>query len=118
MVKIRWIPDQVGDDKCSNGFLNRYPMIPSIINLKINSGRKFRLRLWLPIFILWPVFLVLFLIALPFLVIADIVLRVSGARIRLFGMIGGVLSVLSSLRGTAIKVRNPAQQRAVDVAVH
>jgi hypothetical protein len=93
-------------------------MLPAIINLNIRSKRGHGFRLWFPVFILWPVFLVLFLIALPFLVIADIVLRFSGARIRLFGMIGSVLSVLSSLRGTAIKVRSPAKQSAVDVTVH
>ena len=70
-------------------------MLPGIINLNIRSKTGTRFRLWLPLFVLWPVFLVFFLIALPFLIIADIVLRVSGARIRLFGMIGGVLSVLS-----------------------
>ena len=93
-------------------------MIPSIINLKIHSGQKFRFRLWLPLFVLWPVFLVLFLVALPFLAIAEIVFRVRGIRIRLFRMIGGVFSVLSSLRGTEIKVRSPAKQSIVDVSVH
>jgi hypothetical protein len=93
-------------------------MIPSIINLKIQSGHKFRFRLWLPVFILWPIFIALFLIVLPFLVIAEIVLRIAGAQIYPFRMLGGVLGVVSSLRGTTVKVDSPRQNAIVNVAIY
>jgi hypothetical protein len=93
-------------------------MIPSIINLKIKSGHRFRIRLWLPVFILWPVFIALFLIVLPFLVIAEIVLRIAGVQIYLFRMLGGVLAVVSSLRGTVVKVDSPGQNAIVNVAIY
>ncbi|MGA2508144.1 MAG: hypothetical protein ABSF80_11790 [Chitinispirillaceae bacterium] len=62
-------------------------MLPGIINLNIRSKNGRGFRLWFPLFVLWPVFLVLFLVALPFLAIAEIVFRVRGIRIRLFRMI-------------------------------
>jgi hypothetical protein len=93
-------------------------MIPSIINLKIQSGSHFKLRLWLPVFIVWPILIVLFLLLLPFLVIAELVMRVAGTGIRLFGMIGGVVSVLSAMRGTVVKVDSPKQNAVVLVTIH
>jgi hypothetical protein len=92
-------------------------MIPSIINLRIQSGQRFKLKLWLPVFILWPVFLVFFLLLLPLLVIAELVMRVAGTGIRLFAMIGGVVSVLSAMHGTIVKVDSPRQNAIVHVTI-
>jgi hypothetical protein len=92
-------------------------MIPSIINLRIQSGQRFKLRLWLPLFIVWPVLIVLFLLLLPFLVIAEVALRATGTGIRLFGILGGVVSVLSAMRGTVVKVDSPKQNAVVHVTI-
>jgi hypothetical protein len=92
-------------------------MIPSIINLRIQSGQRFKLRLWLPVFIVWPILIVLFLLLLPFLVIAEVVLRVAGTGIRLFGIIGGVVSVFSAMHGTVVKVNSPKQDTIVNVTI-
>lgn len=92
-------------------------MIPSIINLRIQSGQHFRLRLWLPVFIVWPILIVLFLLLLPFIVIAELVMRVAGTGIRLFAMIGGVVSVLSSMRGTVVRVDSPKSDSIVHVTI-
>jgi small neutral amino acid transporter SnatA (MarC family) len=92
-------------------------MIPSIINLRIQSGSHFKLRLWLPVFIVWPILLVLFLLLLPFLVIADFVLFVTGVRIKLFRILGGVLSVLSAMRGTVVRVNSPKSDSIVNVTI-
>jgi hypothetical protein len=92
-------------------------MIPSIINLRIQSGQRFKLKLWLPVFILWPVFLVFFLLLLPLLVIAELVMRVAGTGIRLFAIIGGVVSLLSSLRGTVVRVNSPKNDSIVNVTI-
>jgi uncharacterized membrane protein len=92
-------------------------MIPGIVILKIQQERGARLNLWLPVFILWPVFLVLFLLVLPLLLIADLILFVSGVRIHLLRMFGGVFSVVSSLRGTRIKVKNRKENSIVNVTI-
>jgi hypothetical protein len=93
-------------------------MIPSIINLRIQTGKRFRLRLWLPLFIVWPILLVLFLLLLPFLVIAEVVMRIAGTGIRIFAMLGGVVSVLSALRGTVVRVDSPKSDSIVHVTIH
>jgi small neutral amino acid transporter SnatA (MarC family) len=66
---------------------------------------------------MWPVFIVLFLLLLPFLVIADFVLFVTGIRIQLFRIIGGVVSVLSAMRGTVVRVNSPKSDSIVQVTI-
>lgn len=93
-------------------------MVPSVMNLKIHSGERFKLRLWLPLFIVWPFALALLLILLPFLVIAEVILRLANARIYLFAMLGCVISLLSEMRGLTVKVNNAKQNSLVDVTIH
>jgi len=92
-------------------------MIPSIVNLKIQSGQRSRLKLWLPVFIVWPFFIVLFLLLLPFLVMADFVLWATGVKIQLFRMLGGAVSVLSAMRGTVVRVDSPKSDSIVHVTI-
>jgi hypothetical protein len=87
------------------------------MNLKIHSGGRFKLRLWLPLFIVWPIALVLFFLLLPFLVIAEIVLRVANAKIYLFAIIGCTFSLLSALRGLTVKVDNAKHNSIVDLTI-
>jgi hypothetical protein len=92
-------------------------MVPSIMNLHIKNGNKFRLRLWLPLFLVWPVVLVLFLILLPFLVVAEVVLRLTNVQIYLFRMLGGVFSLLSAMRGLTVRVKSVRSSSIVDVVI-
>ena len=92
-------------------------MVPSIMNLRIEDGNQFRLRLWLPLFLVWPVVLVLFLILLPFLVVAEVVLRLTNVQIYLFRLLGGVFSLLSALRGLTVRVKSVRSSSIVDVVI-
>jgi small neutral amino acid transporter SnatA (MarC family) len=92
-------------------------MIPSVINLTIQNAQGFRLRLWLPVFIAWPIFLVLFLLLLPFLVLAEIILRIANVNIYLFAMLGGVFSLFSAMRGLTVKVNSVKQNSIVNVTI-
>lgn len=92
-------------------------MVPSFFILKIRRKHGCRFSIWLPVFILWPVALILALLILPFILIADLVLRLSGIRIHILRMLGGVFSVISSLRGTRIKVNNPRENSIVNVTI-
>jgi small neutral amino acid transporter SnatA (MarC family) len=92
-------------------------MIPSIMNIKIRSGRGFKFRLWLPLFLVWPILLVLFLLLLPFLIIAEIVLRLTGVDIYLFRLLGGLLSVVMAMRGLTVKVNSIRQNSIVHVTI-
>jgi small neutral amino acid transporter SnatA (MarC family) len=92
-------------------------MVPSIMNLRIEDSNKFRLRLWLPLFLVWPIVLVLFLILLPFLVVAEVVLRLTNVQIYLFRMLGGVFSLLSAMRGLTVRVKSVRSSSIVDVVI-
>jgi hypothetical protein len=93
-------------------------MIPSVMNLKIHSGDRFKLRLWLPLFIVWPFALALLLLLLPFLVVAEAVLRLTNAKIYLFAMLGCMFSLISALRGLTVKVNSVKQNSIVDVTIN
>ncbi|MGB7566329.1 MAG: hypothetical protein WBM07_00600 [Chitinivibrionales bacterium] len=92
-------------------------MIPSVVILKIRQENSRGINLWLPVFFLWPVFLILFLFVLPLLLIADFILLVCGVRLQLLRMIWGVFSVVSSLRGTRIKVNKRKENSIVNVTI-
>jgi hypothetical protein len=69
---------------------------PAILDLRVAPPDKRPIHLWLPLFLLWPVFLVLGVLSLVFTILADVVLILLGRRyhhytvllVRLFGMLG------------------------------
>jgi hypothetical protein len=93
-------------------------MFPSVLDLKIRADSGFRLRLWLPVIIVWPVILILVLLLLPFLAIAELVLRSNGQRICLFKMLNGLLAVCWYLGGTKVNVRSLRQNSIVYVSMY
>ena len=93
-------------------------MAPSIISLRIQKDNRFKLKLWLPVFILWPPAIILFLMVAPFLLIAEAVLALRGTPMHLFRMLGGIVSVLSSLRGTLVNVKSPRKDALVMVKIY
>jgi hypothetical protein len=92
-------------------------MIPSVIQLTIQSASQRRISLWLPVFLLWPVFVALLLIALPPLLIADLIIAASGNKIQLCMMLVGLLTVVSSLHGARIRVNNPKHNTVVNITI-
>jgi len=92
-------------------------MIPSIVSLKILSGSRFRLRLWLPLFLLWPFAAILFLLAMPFLLIANAVISARGIKVRLFQIIKTLWALLSSLCGTTVRVDSRKKNTAVYIKI-
>ena len=77
---------------------------PMVMRLSVrNSGRGF--SLWLPLFILGPLFLVLLLPLLPLLLLAGLVLWPTGWGRSLWLMVSLVLAVLCALRGLRVDIR-------------
>jgi hypothetical protein len=87
------------------------------MNLKIHSGDRFKLRLWLPLFIVWPFAFVIIFLLLPFLVIAELVLRLANTRTYLFAIIGALFSLISALQGLTVRVDNGKHNSLVDVTI-
>jgi hypothetical protein len=86
------------------------------MNLRIAPPDKRAIHLWLPLFLFWPLLLVLGVLSLVFTILADVVLLLLGQRyhhytvllVHLFGLLGDT-------RGTVIRIN--AGTTAVDMTV-
>jgi len=74
-------------------------------------------RLWLPLFLLWPLALALGILALPITIVADVVLILLGRRyyhytillVRMFALFG-------ETRGMVMRINN--EKETVNLTVH
>ncbi len=82
--------------------MNRPPMI---LRVGVNHGDG-RFRLWLPLFILFPFLIVLLLLAVPFLLLAALVLWSFGLSRPFLLVIPVLLGILWGLRGLEVDVKN------------
>jgi hypothetical protein len=74
-------------------------MIPMMAVLRVERGQRRRVRLWLPLFLLWLLALPVLVVALP--VVAIILLAYSRNPLRIFA---AYWSVLSAIPGSHIEV--------------
>jgi hypothetical protein len=89
---------------------------PAILDLRVASPDKRPVHLWLPLFLLWPLLLVLCVLSLVFTILADVVLLLLGQRyhyytvllVHLFGLLG-------ETRGMVIRINDG--RTAVDMTV-
>jgi len=89
---------------------------PAILDLRVASPDRRPVHVWLPLFLLWPLLLVLGVLSLVFTILADVVLLLLGQRyhhytillVRLFGLLGDT-------RGMVIRVNDG--KTAVDMTV-
>lgn len=76
---------------------------PYLLRLRIRNRRR-RIRLWLPLFLLWPLAVVLALILTPFMLILAIVFLCRGwGRLLLAGPV--IFRCLSALSGLEVDVK-------------
>ena len=87
---------------------------PSLLRLRIRNERH-RFGLWLPLFLIWPVVLVLGLALWPLLLIAAAVLWPWGWGKLL--LLGGVVifGVFCALRGLRVDIKQDSQQVLVSL---
>ena len=89
---------------------------PAILDLRVAPSDRRPIHLWLPLFLLWPLLLVLGVLSLVFTILADIALLLLGRRyhhytlllVRVFGMLGDT-------RGTIVRFSDG--KTAVDMTV-
>ncbi len=87
---------------------------PAILDLKVAPPDGRRVRLWLPIFLLWPLFLALGVLALVFTVIADFVLIVIGKHYHHYTiLLVRSFEALTETRGMVIRINDG--ETAVDM---
>ena len=90
-------------------------MPPAWLSIKVEKQRQKRVRLWLPLFILWPLILVLALLALLVAVVLDLVSRRIGKKNGYARFIVGCLGVLAASRGAQVLVDGKEQTVALTV---
>ena len=87
---------------------------PAVIRIRVVDDDH-RVRLWLPVFLLWPLLLVLWALALAVAAIADALLAARGRTYHLTRILLGCLALLAAARGTSIHVRQATS--LVDVTI-
>ena len=82
---------------------------PLFLRLRFHNKRR-RFGLWLPLFLIWPLFLVGALLLLPLVLLAAILLFPFGwsLTVLMFGPL--ILRVLCALRGLQVDVRDGREQ--------
>ena len=89
---------------------------PAILDLRVAPAGRRSIHLWLPLFLLWPLLLVMGVLSLVLTIIADVVLllldrpyhRYTVLLVRVFGLLGDV-------RGMVIRINDG--RTAVDMTV-
>jgi hypothetical protein len=89
---------------------------PLVLHLRVASSQRRPVRLWLPLFLLWPLALVLGAVALVVAIVADGVLLALGRRYHHYTvLLVRSFETLSEARGTVIRINN--EKATVDVTV-
>jgi hypothetical protein len=93
-------------------------MIPWFASVRVDwtthrpvATRPHRIRLWVPLFLVWILLLPLVLMLFPFVALGGIFVRVNAVR-----LYTSVWSILTSLRHTLVEVHSPAAHVRVHLA--
>lgn len=89
---------------------------PLILDLRVAQADRRPFRLWLPLFLLWPLLLLAFVVAVVVAVVMDAVALASGRPHRTTAFVVGVLAALSEARGTEFDIEN--EKTTVHLTVH
>lgn len=81
---------------------------PYLIDMHVTSEEGRRHRFWIPLFLLWPLLLVLAVLAFILTVLTDVALMVAGKKYHYYTfLLTGVFGMLSEVRGVTVRVRQP-----------
>ncbi len=89
---------------------------PAVLDLRVTPVDSRPVRIWLPLFLLWPFVLVLAILTLVLTILADVVLAVLGQPYHRYTiLVAHSLAALSETRGMVIRVND--KKAAVDMTV-
>jgi hypothetical protein len=77
---------------------------PAVMRVHIVSQGRTRVGLWIPFFLLWPLFLVMLAIVLPLALVAEIILYPT-TGIRPASLTLALVDTLASLRGLSVNIK-------------
>ncbi len=89
---------------------------PAFVKLRVVKPGEHNLRLWLPVFLLWPLLLALTIVVLVMTILADVVLIIIGSRYHHSTqlLIGG-MDLVGKARGLTLAVDNKDSTVALTV---
>jgi hypothetical protein len=91
-------------------------MIPPIfMTIAIKSSENKGLRLWLPLIVVWPILIVLYIVLLPLAAVAELALQERG--IRPFSILIALVQTLSALRGMVVNVVSDRSKKRTFVKI-
>ena len=79
---------------------------PAILRLRVCGGSGQRVRLWIPLFLLWPLALALALLALPILLVAALVTRRGSRPRRIVRALPAIWPAICAARGLLVDVED------------
>ncbi len=82
---------------------------PYAFSLRVAEAGRTKVRLWLPMFIVWPLLLVLGLLAVIVALLLDLVFVVTGQRPHYTAFVVGCLGLMGEARGTEVFVNKESQ---------
>jgi len=89
---------------------------PAMLHLEVVRPSRRPVRLWLPLFLLWPVALVLGVLALAVAVVADVVLCLLRRSHHSTILLIHLFALIAATRGLVIRIDNPKE--TVNLTVH
>ena len=82
-------------------------MPPYLFDLHVVEAGKRPVHVWVPVFLLWPLGIVLFALAFVVSIVLDVLLVVFGGRYHYYTLfLVGCLDLLSMTRGLTVHVRD------------
>ena len=89
---------------------------PYVIDVRVLENDASRFRMWLPLFMFWPLLFVLVVLGLVATIVVDALLLVAGRRYHHYtALLLGMFGILADLRG--LKVYLTDDDKTVDIAV-
>lgn len=89
---------------------------PAIIDVRVHRPDKANHRVWVPLFLLWPLLLILLLLMAPLTIVADLVLLLAGQRYHHYtALLFSLVGLLAESRGTHAHVVGEDTHVDVDI---
>jgi hypothetical protein len=81
---------------------------PYVIDMRVAEASRAPVHLWIPLFLLWPLLLVIGVLAIVLTLLADIALFMLGRPYHYYTLfLIGCFALTTELRGTTVHVRSP-----------
>jgi len=89
---------------------------PSVLRIRVVKGERKPLRLWIPLFVIWPLVLLLAVVLMPLVLLGAVLIRGGGFARKLLLAVPRSYVVPCSSRGLQVQVVEKNEQ--VYVSVH